>query len=386
MTKINSRDFPVSKTLLDVLLAGSLAVFAGFAQAEWKLNLQEPVTDLARHIYDLHTFLTIFVTVIFVGVFSVLGYSLIMHTRKRGHKAADFHDNMKVEILWTIIPTIILIAIAFPATKALVNQRDTSQPDLTIKATGYQWKWGYEYMSGDAEGIKFMSVLSTPRAQIEGKEKHGENYLLEVDRPLVVPVNKKVRVLTTAADVIHNWSVPAFAVKTDAVPGFVRDGWFKAEKEGIYRGQCSELCGKDHGFMPVVVEVVSEAKYAEWVAVQKKAMAAAADDPNKVYTLAELVTRGEKVYATNCAGCHQPDGKGLPPAFPALDGSAVVKGPKAGHLSIVLNGKPGTAMAAFGAQLSDADIASVTAYERNAWGNKLNDIIQPAEVKALRTK
>lgn len=375
-----------SKALLNLLLAVVIAGFAGMAQAEWQLNLQEPVTDLARRIYDLHTFLTIFITIIFVGVFGVLGYSLVMHTRKRGHKAADFHDNTTVEIIWTLIPTVILIAIAFPATIALVNQRDTSKPDLTIKATGYQWKWGYEYMSGDASGIKFMSVLSTPQAQIENKEAKGEHYLLEVDRRLVVPVNKKVRMLTTAADVIHNWSVPAFAVKTDAVPGFVRDGWFKAEKEGIYRGQCSELCGKDHGFMPVVVEVVSEAKYAEWVAATQKEMLAAADDPNKVFTLEELVKRGEKVYATNCAGCHKPNGKGLPPAFPALDGSAVVKGSKEGHLSMILNGKPGTAMAAFGAQLNDADIASVTAYERNAWSNKLNDVIQPAEVKALRTK
>ena len=207
-----------------------------------------------------------------------------------------------------------------------------------------------------------------------------------VDRHLVVPVNKKIRVLTTSADVIHSWSVPAFAVKTDAVPGFVRDTWFKAESEGIFRGQCSELCGKDHGFMPVVVEVVSEAKYAEWIASQKKDMAAAADDAGKVYALAELVTRGEKVYAANCAACHQPTGKGLPPAFPALDGSAIVKGPKEGHLALVVKGNPNTAMAAFGAQLSDLDIAAVVAYERNAWSNKLNDAIQPAEVKALRDK
>ena len=386
MTKDASKTLAGFKALMAVLLAASLAGFAGAVQAEWKMNLQEPVTELARHIYDLHTFLTVFVTVIFVGVFGVLGYSLVMHTRKRGHKAADFHDNTTVEIIWTLIPTVILIAIAFPATIALVNQRDTSKPDLTIKATGYQWKWGYEYMSGDAAGIKYMSVLSTPRAQIENKETKGEHYLLEVDRRLVVPVNKKVRMLTTASDVIHNWSVPAFAVKTDAVPGFVRDAWFRAEKEGIYRGQCSELCGKDHGFMPVVVEVVSEAKYAEWVAAQQKEMLAAADDPNKVFTLDELVKRGEKVYATNCAGCHQPSGKGLPPAFPALDGSKVVKGPKEGHLAIILNGKPGTAMAAFGAQLNDADIAAVTAYERHAWSNKLDDVIQPSEVKALRTK
>ena len=386
MTKHTSKKFAGLKAVLAVLLAGSLAIFAGAVQAEWKLNLQEPVTDLARHIYDLHTFLTLFVTIIFVGVFGVLGYSLVMHTRRRGHKAADFHDNLTVEILWTVIPAVILIAIAFPATIALVNQRDTSKPDLTIKVTGYQWKWGYEYMSGDATGIKFMSVLSTPRAQIDNQEAKGENYLLEVDRHLVVPVNKKVRVLATAADVIHNWAMPAFAIKTDAVPGFVRDAWFKADKEGTYRGQCSELCGKDHGFMPIVVDVVSEAKYAEWVVAQQKEMASAADDPNKVFTLDELVKRGEKVYATNCAGCHQPTGKGVPPAFPALDGSAMVKGPKDKHIAIVINGKPGSAMAAFGAQLNDADIASVVAYERNAWSNKLNDVIQPAEVKALRGK
>ena len=374
------------KALTSAMLAMSSALFAGLAQAEWKLNLQEPVTELARHIYDLHTFLTIFITVIFVGVFGVLGYSLVMHTRKRGHKAADFHDNTTVEIIWTLIPTLILIAIAVPATITLVNQRDTSKPDLTIKVTGYQWKWGYEYMSGDAKGVKFMSVLSTPRSQIENQEAKGEHYLLEVDNHLVVPVNKKVRVLTTAADVIHNWSVPAFAVKTDAVPGFVRDGWFKAEKEGIYRGQCSELCGKDHGFMPVVVEVVSETKYAEWVAAKQKEMAAAADDPNKVFSMPELMARGERVYNTNCAGCHQPNGKGLPPAFPALDGSPIVKGPKEAHIAIIINGKPGTAMAAFGAQLNDSDIAAVTAYERNAWSNKLNEVIQPSEVKALRAK
>ncbi len=374
------------RTGFSCLLAGMLALFAGTASSAWEMGLQEPVTEMARRIYDLHTFLTWFITVIFVGVFGVLGYSLFMHRRSRGHKAADFHDNLTVEIIWTVIPVLILIAIAVPATMALVNQRDTSQPDLTIKVTGYQWKWGYEYMSGDATGVKFMSVMSTPRDQIENKAPKGENYLLEVDNNLVVPINKKVRILATSADVIHNWAMPAFAVKTDAVPGFVRDAWFKAEKEGIYRGQCSELCGKDHGFMPVVVEVVSDEKYAAWVATKQKELAAAADDPSKVWTLPELTKRGEKVYATNCAGCHQPNGQGLPPAFPALDGSKMIKGPKADHLAIVLKGKPGSAMAAFGAQLSDTDIAAVVAYERNAWSNKLNDVIQPAEVKALRGK
>lgn len=364
----------------------ALALSAGAANAAWDINLQEPVTSVARRIYELHTFLTWLIFAIFIGVFGVVTYSLIMHTRKRGHKAATFHDNTTVEIVWTVIPAVILVLIAFPASRALIDLRDTSHPDITVKATGYQWKWGYEYMTGDATGVKFISALATTQDQIHNKAAKGENYLLEVDRHLVVPVNKKVRVLTTSADVIHAWSVPAFGVKTDAVPGFVRDAWFKAEKEGIYRGQCSELCGKDHGYMPVVVEVVSEAKYAEWVASQKTAMAAGAEDPNKVYALDELVAKGEKVYAANCAACHQANGKGLPPAFPALDGSALVKGPKEAHLKIVLNGKPNTAMAAFGAQLSDLDIAAVVAYERHAWSNQLNDAIQPAEVKALRAK
>ena len=345
-----------------------------------------PVTALARRVYDLHTLLTWVIFIIFVGVFAVVTWSIIFHRKSRGHKAADFHDNTTVEIVWTIVPTLVLIAIAFPATSALVEMRDSSQPDLTIKATGYQWKWGYEYVTGDAAGVKFMSVMSTPREQIDNKAPKGEHYLLEVDHPLVVPVGKKVRVLLTATDVIHNWSVPAFAVKTDAVPGFLRDTWFRAEKEGTYRGQCSELCGKDHGFMPVVVEVVSAEKYATWVAQQKAAMAAVTDDPAKVWKMDELMARGEKVYAANCAACHQPNGAGLPPAFPALDGSKITKGPKAGHLDIVLKGKPGTAMAAFGAQLSDTDIAAVVAYERNAWSNKLGELIQPAEVKALRGK
>ncbi|SBT03244.1 Cytochrome c oxidase subunit 2 [Candidatus Accumulibacter aalborgensis] len=369
-----------------LLTAGLLALLSGAANAAWELNLQEPVTAVARRVYHLHSLLLWVIVVIFIGVFAVVAYSIVVHRKSRGHRAASFHDNTTVELAWTIVPTLILIAIAFPATSALVDMRDTSRPDLTIKVTGYQWKWGYEYLTGDAAGVKYMSVLSTPREQIENKAPKGEHYLLEVDRPLVVPVGKKVRILTTANDVIHNWSVPAFAVKTDAVPGFLRDTWFRAEKEGTYRGQCSELCGKDHGFMPVVVEVVSEEKYAAWAAEQKQELAAAAEDPNKVWTLDELVARGEKVYTANCAACHQATGAGLPPVFPALDGSKIAKGPKQGHLGIVINGKTGTAMAAFGAQLSDTDIAAVVTYERNAWTNKLGDVIQPAEVKALRGK
>ncbi len=368
------------------LMAGLLALLAGPVHAAWQLNLQDPVTATARRVYDLHSLLLWTIVIIFIGVFSVVTWSLIFHRKSKGHKAADFHDNTTVEIIWTVVPTLILIGIAIPATSTLVQMRDTSQPDVTIKVTGYQWKWGYEYLTGDAAGVKYMSVLSTPHEQIENKAPKGEHYLLEVDRPMVVPVGQKVRILTTAADVIHNWSVPAFAVKTDAVPGFLRDTWFRAEKEGTYRGQCSELCGKDHGFMPVVVEVVSAEKYAAWAADQQKQLAAAAEDPAKVWKLDELVARGEKVYAANCAACHQANGKGLPPAFPGLDGSKIAKGPKEGHLDIVIKGKAGTAMAAFGAQLSDTDIAAVVAYERNAWTNKLGEVIQPAEVKARRGK
>lgn len=369
-----------------LLMAGLLGMFAGTANAAWEINLQEPATAVARRVYDLHSLLLWVIVVIFVGVFAVVAYSLVFHRKSRGHKPADFHENTKVEVAWTIVPLLILIAVAVPSTSTLVQMRDTSQPDLTIKATGHQWKWNYEYLTGDAAGVKYMSVLATPRDQIENKAPKGEHYLLEVDRPLVVPVGKKVRMLLTASDVIHSWSVPAFAVKTDAVPGFLRDTWFRAEKEGTYRGQCSELCGKDHGFMPVIVEVVSAEKFAAWAAGQKKEMAAASDDPAKVWKLDELVARGEKVYLANCAACHQPTGQGLPPVFPALDGSKIVRGPKADHLNRVMNGKPGTAMAAFGAQLGDADIAAVVSYERNAWSNKLGEVIQPAEVKALRGK
>lgn len=386
MARHSTKDRDASRLRCGLFAASLLVMLAGQAQAAWQLNLQEPATAVARRVYDLHSFLLWTITIIFIGVFAVVTYSLIFHRKSKGHKASDFHDNTTVEIVWTVVPTLILIGIAVPATSTLVQMRDTSQPDLTIKATGYQWKWGYEYLTGDAAGVKYMSVLSTPREQIENKAPKSEHYLQEVDRPMVVPVGKKVRILTTSADVIHDWSIPAFAVKTDAVPGFLRDTWFRAEQEGTYRGQCSELCGKDHGFMPVVVEVVSAEKYAAWVAEQKKEMAAAADDPNKVWKLDELVARGEKVYTANCAACHQPTGKGLPPAFPALDGSAIVKGPKEIHLDTVIKGKPGTAMAAFGGQLGDTDIAAVVAYERNAWSNKLGEVIQPAEVKARRAK
>jgi len=372
-------------SVLGRLIGGLLlALESGFASAAYQLNFQPPVTRIAGEIYDLHMLMMYVILAIFCVVFGVMFYSIYAHRKSVGHKAAQFHENTTVEIVWTVVPFVILIGMAWPATKTLIAFKDTSSPDITIKATGYQWKWGYDYLKGEGEGIAFLSNSATPQDQIHNLKPKGENYLLEVDNPLVVPVGKKVRILTTANDVIHSFWVPAFGIKQDAIPGFVRDTWFKADKEGIYRGQCAELCGKDHGFMPIVVEVVSLEKYAQWVGDQKKKAAAAADDPNKVWAAAELQARGEKVYAANCVACHQASGKGLPPAFPALDGSKIAIGDKAVHIDRVLNGKSGTAMAAFARQLSDTDIAAVVTYERNAWGNKTGDMVQPAEVKAAR--
>ena len=361
-----------------------LALYAGFASAAYQLNFQPPVTRIAGEIYDLHMLMMYIILVIFCVVFGVMFYSIYAHRKSAGHKAEQFHENTTVEIIWTVIPFLILIGMAWPATKTLIAFKDTSNPDITIKVTGYQWKWGYDYLKGEGEGIAFLSNLATPQEQIHNQKPKGENYLLEVDNPLVVPVGKKIRILTTANDVIHSFWVPAFGIKQDAIPGFVRDTWFRADKEGTYRGQCAELCGKDHGFMPIVVNVVSAEKYAQWIAEQKKKTAAAAEDPNKQWSAVELTARGDKVYAANCVACHQASGKGLPPAFPALDGSKIAAGDKKAHVDIVLNGKPGTAMAAFGKLLSDTDIAAVVTYERNAWGNKAGDVIQPAEVKAAR--
>ncbi|TAN54455.1 MAG: cytochrome c oxidase subunit II [Betaproteobacteria bacterium] len=359
------------------------AAFSGLALGlEW--NLQPAVTRIAADIHELHEYVMLLVTVIFVGVFGFMFYSVFAHRKARNHQAAQWHENTTVEVLWTVIPLIILVVIAWPATKVVVAQKDTSNPDLTVKVTGYQWKWGYDYVRGEGEGISFTSLLATPREQIEGRAPRGPNYLLEVDNEMVVPVGKKVRVLTTAADVIHSWWIPAFGAKQDAIPGFIRDLHFKAEKPGVYRGQCVELCGKEHGFMPIVVRVVSQDEYSKWVGERKQALAAAADDPAKAWTLDELKARGEKVYAANCVACHQASGKGTPPAFPPLDGSKVVNGPKAAQLDVVMNGRPNTPMAAFGKQLSDVELAAVVTFTRNNWGNKTGDQVQPAEVKALR--
>ncbi|OVZ55506.1 cytochrome c oxidase subunit II [Pigmentiphaga sp. NML080357] len=351
-----------------------------------QLNLHEPVTSIAAQIEWLHWMMLGICLVIFIGVFAVMFYSIWAHRKSRGVKPASFHESIGVEVAWTVIPFLIVIGMALPATKTVVAMKDTSNADLTVKATGYQWKWGYDYLNGEGEGISFLSNLSTPMAQRTGAEPKGDNYLIEVDNPLVVPVNKKVRVITTANDVIHAWMVPAFGVKQDAIPGFVRDTWFRAEKIGEFRGQCAELCGKDHAFMPIVVKVVSEEDYSKWVEEQKAKMAALADDPNKTWTADELKTRGEKVFASNCVACHQANGKGVPGTFPALDADPTVLGPKDKQIETVLKGRPGTAMASF-AHLSDVEIAAVITYTRHAWSNAgkgQDPVVQPADVKSAR--
>ncbi len=346
-----------------------------------QINFAPAATDIARQIHELHYLVLIICAVIFLGVFGVMFYSIIYHRKSKGHKPANFHESIGVEIAWTVIPFIIVILMALPATKTVVAMKDTSNADLTIKVTGYQWKWGYDYLKGEGEGIKLISNLSTPRAQINNQAPKSNIYLLEVDEPLVVPVNQKIRMITTANDVIHAWAVPAFGVKQDAIPGFVRDTWFKANKIGVFRGQCSELCGKEHAFMPIVVEVKSLEDYKKWAAEKMKTQLAKADDPSKVYTLDELKTRGDKVYNANCAVCHQANGKGGGP-IPALDGSNIVRGPYKNQMELLLNGKNGMPK---WASLSDTDLASVMSYTRNHWSNDTKELIQPMDfVKARK--
>ncbi|MGF6872060.1 cytochrome c oxidase subunit II [Paraburkholderia sp. MM5477-R1] len=379
----------IKRALMSVLATSGL-LFAGAALAVGDapggpavnaINLQPPATRIAEELFSLHMFMLGLCTVIFIGVFGVMFYSIFAHRKSKGHNAANFHESTTVEIIWTIVPFVIVVLMALPATKAVVAMKDTSNADLTIKVTGYQWKWGYDYVKGPGEGIGFLSTLATPRAQTEGREPISTLYLQEVDNPLVVPVDKKIRIITTANDVVHSWYVPAFGVKQDAIPGFVRDTWFKANRTGTFRGFCTELCGKEHAFMPVVVEVLSADDYAKWVDEEKKKMAAGQDDPNKTYTMAELMERGGKVYASNCAVCHQPTGKGAG-AFPALDGSKIANGPIGQHVSLVLKGK--NAMPSWAPTLDDVEIAAVITYERNSWGNHTGDILQPKQVADAR--
>ena len=349
-----------------------------------QLNLHPPVTKIAEEQQWLHWFMLIICTVIFVAVFAVMFYSIWKHRKSVGHKPATFTESITVEVVWTAVPFLIVILMALPATKVLVAQKDTTNADLTVKVTGYQWKWGYDYIKGEGEGLSFISTLdSSHRAMSDAGKPAGDNYLLKVDNPLVVPVDQKVRVITTANDVIHAFMVPAFGIKQDAIPGFVRDTWFRADKTGDFYGQCAELCGKEHAYMPIHVKVLSATDYAAWVDTEKKKQAAKADDPTKVWTLDDLSKRGEKVYASNCIACHQASGK-VAGSIKALDGSSIVlDADKSKQIAILLNGAANGAMPAW-KQLSDTEIAAVITYTKNNWSNKTGQIVQPAEILAAR--
>jgi cytochrome c oxidase subunit 2 len=349
-----------------------------------QLNMHPPATKIAEEQHWLHWFMLIICTVVFVAVFAVMFYSIWKHRKSLGHKPATFTDSMSVEILWTAVPFVIVILMALPATKVLVAQKDTTNADLTVKVTGYQWKWGYDYIKGEGEGLSYISTLdSSQRAMSDAGKPMGDDYLLKVDNPLVVPVGQKIRVITTANDVIHAFAVPAFGIKQDAIPGFVRDTWFRAEKTGDFYGQCQELCGKEHAYMPIHVKVLSATDYAAWVDAEKKKQAAKADDPAKVWALDDLSKRGEKVYAANCAACHQANGKGAG-AIKAVDGSSIVlDADKSKMIAIMLNGAGNGAMPAW-KQLSDTEIAAVVTYTKNNWSNKTGQIVQPADILAAR--
>lgn len=350
----------------------------------YQLNLRKGVTDISNQVYDLHMTIMMICVVIGVLVFGVMLYSLIFHRKSRGVKPADFHESVKVEIAWTVVPFVILMVMAVPAARTLIAMEDTSEADVSIIVTGSQWKWHYKYMDNDVE---YYSLLATQPEQIANKFEKGDNYLLEVDRPLVIPTGKKVRFLITSDDVIHSWWVPDFAVKKDANPGFINEAWTKVNAPGVYRGQCAELCGKDHGFMPVVVIAKEPAEYAAWIQEQENIARMAREEEQRLLAMNmdmdELMTVGEKVYQTACAACHMPNGEGLPGVFPALKGSDIALNDKPKHIDYVVNGVPGTGMPAFAKQLSMKEIAAVVTYERNAWGNNTGETVQAKDVNAV---
>ena len=354
----------------------------GTAWAAWELNMPRGVTLISREAYDQHMLMLWWCVGIGIVVFGAMFYSMIRHRRAAGHAAANFHHNTFAEIVWTIIPVLILVLMAIPATRALIVMEDTSEADMTIKVTGHQWKWRYEYLEDDVDF--FSSLAPESREAIYDDPFEREHYLLEVDNEVILPVGKKVRILLTADDVIHAWWVPALGMKKDAIPGFINELWTKIDEPGVYRGQCAELCGKDHGYMPIVVRAVPHQEYAAWVADRHAAQEMVAQEALRDWTVEELMTRGREVYITACAACHQQDGQGLLPAFPAITGSPIATGPLDAHLDRVMNGKPGTAMAAFAEQLSDSDLAAVITFQRNALGNAVGDSVQPSAVRATR--
>jgi len=382
------------------IIKNFLLVTLGFstvtsAFADYELNMTPGVTPISQDIFNLH--MTIFWVCVAIGiaVFSVMFYSLYAHRKSRGVKAATFHGNTRIEIFWAIIPFIILVIMAIPATRVLMDMEDSSKSDINIKVIGYQWKWQYEYLDN---GISFYSNLSTPIDQMKNKAPKGQWYLLEVDNPVVVPIHRKIRFLVTANDVIHSWWVPALGIKRDAIPGFIHEAWARIEKPGIYRGQCAELCGLNHGFMPIVVDARTPEDYDKWVKEQTAKLqgdaATAKSELNRTWTLQELMPRGERIFNSTCAACHKPDGLGMPPAFPALRGSKIATGPVKDNIDIVLNGKTGTAMMSFASQFNNTEIASVITYVRNSWGNadkaahgpNAGGVVQPNEVEAAHAQ
>ena len=393
-------DIMIRRIIWVLLLAATPALSA------WETGMQEPANEIAAAQQWLNVFMLWVIGIIGAGVFGVMLYAIVHHRKSVGYKAANFHENTVVEIIWTTVPMFIIIGMAYPATQVILDYKDTSAPDMTIKVTGYQWKWSYDYLD---DGVFFYSQLSTPPEEIGGKyydvdnvvaAPRSQNYLLEVDRELVVPVGKKIRLLLTSADVIHAWWVPQLGVKQDAVPGLVRDAWFRADREGVFRGQCAELCGKNHGFMPIVVRAVAESEYQQWVSdagggqvvaaeplrveqAASAAAAAAATPPPTEWTMESAMAIGEKSYLTYCAACHQADGEGLAPNFPGLKDSAIAVGDVGAHIDIVINGKAGTSMAAF-SYLSDTDLAAIITYERNAWGNATGDLVTPDDIGGAR--
>ncbi|USD21598.1 cytochrome c oxidase subunit II [Microbulbifer variabilis] len=373
---------------LFALLAASLSVQSVLAEEQaverWGVNMPKGVTEVAQTTYELHMLIFWICVAIGALVFGVMFYSMWRHRKSKGYKAAQFHESTAVELVWTIIPTVILILMAIPATKTLYEIYDTDKADLDIMITGYQWKWKYDYIGSD---VTFFSNLSTPRSQINNEQPKSPNYLLEVDEPLVVPIKKKIRFLITANDVIHAWWVPDLAVKKDAIPGFINESWTRIEEPGIYRGQCAELCGKDHGFMPIVVKAVPQEEYNAWLDGRVASAVKMRELTGKTFTFDELFAQGEKVYNSMCAACHQPNGKGVPGVFPAIAGSKIATGPLNTHLDIVIDGSQvNPAMQAFGEQLSEVDIAAVITYQRNAFGNEMGDTVQPVDILNFKNK
>ena len=359
-----------------LMLLSAVAMAAGGDASQ--VNMSPGGTDVGKEIYDLHMLILIICTVIGAGVFGVMFYSIIVHRKSKGFKASTFHESTKVEIAWTVIPFFILIAMAFPATSTLLRIYDTDNAEIDVLVTGFQWKWKYEYLNEDGENVTFFSNLRTPQSEIYNTEAKGEHYLLEVDEPVVLPVNTKVRFLVTANDVIHSWWVPELAVKKDAIPGFINEAWTRTSEEGIYRGQCAELCGKDHGFMPIVVNVVSQDEYTEWLATKQAEAAQIKELMAQTFTLDELMTRGKAVYDRNCLACHGANGEGG--VGKAIAKSPIATGELGTHLDVGINGVPGTSMQAFGGQMNDVDMAAVITYQRNAFGNNMGDTVQPIDV------